>query len=48
VGLEKYLDEGMFARSYARWRMRDPMLADLDLAKLQLRDGGVVDPRIER
>ena len=28
--------------------MRDPMLADFDLAELQLRNGGVVDPRFER
>ena len=49
VGLEQDLDVGMLAGYGSRdSRVRDPVLACLDLAQLQLRNGGVVDPRFER
>ena len=48
VGLEQDLDEGMLAQFRAGSRVRNPMLARLDLAELQLRNRGVVDPRLER
>ena len=48
VGLEQDLDVGMFAVVARRGRVRDPVLARLDLAQLQFRDGGVVDPRFQR
>jgi hypothetical protein len=48
VGLEQDLDEWVFARSRPRDRMGNPMLADLDLAKLQPRDRREVDSPFER
>jgi hypothetical protein len=48
VGLEQDLDVGVLAAVAAGNRMRDPMLARLDLAQLQLGNGGVVDPALQR
>src|SRR5215813_12810824 len=48
VGLEQDLDIGMLAAVALRSRVSDPMLACLDLAQLQLRNGRVVDSPFER
>ena len=48
VGLEQDLDEGVLAQFRPGSRMRNAMLARLDLAQLQLRNGGVIDPRLKR
>src|SRR5206468_6976103 len=48
VGLEQYLDVGMFAQFCARDRVRDAMLARFDLAEFQLRDSCVIYPPLER
>src|ERR1700749_4484820 len=48
VGLKQNLDKGVLAWSGLGNRMRDPMLADLDLTKLQSGNGRIVDPSLER
>jgi len=48
VGLEQNLHIRMFAALAARSRLGDSMLAHLDLAEFQPRDGDVVDPPFER
>jgi hypothetical protein len=48
VSLEQNLDVGVLAGMARRLGVRDPVLACFDLTQLQLRNGGVVDPRLER
>ena len=48
VRLKQDLDVGMFAGFCTGHRVRDPMLAHLDLTQLQLRNRRVVDARFER
>ena len=48
VGLEVNLDVRVFIGLRARQRVRDAMLADLDLTQLQARHRGVVDASFER
>src|SRR5713226_4151092 len=48
IGLKQYFDVGMLGRFCLRNRMRKPMLARLDLAEFQLRNGRVVDPSFKR
>ncbi len=48
VGLEVDFYVRVFIGLGARQRVRDAMLAHLDLAQLQARDGGVIDAAFER
>jgi hypothetical protein len=48
VGLEHDLDEGMLSVSDPRIGTGDAVLAGLDLAELEPRYGGVVDPAFQR